>query len=137
MIGETVVRQAAARKGRQGSLFELYSWFFMRVSGAILLVIVIFHLMYMHFIIPGGVANITYDVIVGRWTGSLGAFWRTFDLTLLAFAFTHGTNGIRFILEDYIHHDGWRTFIKTLLYLLYAVLIFLGAYIIFSFPTQN
>jgi succinate dehydrogenase / fumarate reductase membrane anchor subunit len=133
MIGETIVRQAAARKGREGSLFELYSWFFMRVSGTLLLVIVVFHLLYMHFIIPGGVAKTTFETIVGRWLGPWGAFWRTFDLLLLAFAFTHGTNGIRFILEDYIHHDGWRTFIKTLLYLLYIVLIILGAYIIFSF----
>ena len=74
MIGENIIRQAAARKGRQGSLFELYSWFFMRVSGAILMVIVVFHLLYMHFFIPGGVANIDYNVIVGRWTGRAGTF---------------------------------------------------------------
>ena len=74
MIAENMVRQAAARKGRQGSLFELYSWFFMRVSGAILMVIVVFHLFYMHFFIPGGVAGVNYDVIVGRWTGPLGTF---------------------------------------------------------------
>jgi succinate dehydrogenase / fumarate reductase membrane anchor subunit len=136
MVGENIVRQAAARKGRRGSLFELYTWFFMRVSGAIMMVIVVFHLMYMHFIIPGGVANITYDVIVGRWTGPAGPFWRVFDLFLLLFAFTHGTSGIRYILDDYIHHDSWRTLIKTLLYLVYFVLLVLGAYIIFSFRTE-
>lgn len=136
MIGENIVRQAAFRKGRQGSLFELYTWFFMRVSGAIMMVTVVFHLMYMHFIIPGGVANITYDVIVQRWTGAAGPFWRTFDLLLLLFAFTHGTNGIRYIVEDYIHNDGWRTLVKTLLYLVFLVLLVLGAYIIFSFRTE-
>jgi succinate dehydrogenase / fumarate reductase membrane anchor subunit len=133
MIGETIVRQAAVRKGRQGSLFELYSWFFMRVSGAILMVIVVFHLMYMHFFTPGGVTNIDYNVIVGRWTGPAGTFWRTFDFMLLAFAFTHGSNGLRFIIEDYIHHNGWRALVKTLLYLVYFALIVMGAYIIFSF----
>lgn len=138
MIGETVVRQAAARRGRQGSLFELYSWFFMRVTGAILMVIVVFHLLYMHFVIPGGVTKIDYDVIVGRWTDpTLGTFWRSFDLMLLVFAFTHGSNGIRFLIEDYIHSDGWRTFIKTLLYLLYFLLIAMGAYIIFTFQPRS
>ncbi len=133
MVGETVVRRAAVRKGRKGSLFELYSWFFMRVSGAVLMVIAVFHLLYMHFIIPGGVANITYDVIVGRWAGPVGAFWRTFDLLLLVFAFTHGTNGMRWIFEDYVWSRGWRTVVKTLLYIVYFVLLVLGAYIILSF----
>lgn len=131
MIGEATIRRAAVRRGRQGSLFELYSWFFMRVSGAILLIIAVFHLMYMHFVV--GVTQIDYNVVVGRWVGPAGLFWRTFDLLLLTFAFTHGSNGIRFIIEDYVHHQGWRTFVKTLLYLLYFVLIVMGAYIIFSF----
>ena len=118
MIGENIVRQAAVRRGRQGSMFELYTWFFMRVSGAIMMVIV------------------TYDVIVGRWTGPAGPFWRTFDLLLLLFAFTHGTNGIRYAIDDYIHNNGWRALVKTLLYLVFFVLLVLGAYIIFSFRTE-
>jgi len=133
MIGEQIVRQAASRKGRQGSMFELYSWFFMRVSGVLLMVIVVFHLLYMHFFVPGGVAGIDYDVVVSRWTGPAGTFWRFFDLMLLAFAFTHGSNGFRFVIDDYIHHDGWRTVVKTLLYLVYFALLLMGAYIIFSF----
>lgn len=138
MLGERIVRQAAIRKGQQGSLFELYTWFFMRVSGAILMIMVLFHLFYMHFIIPGGVANIDYNVIVRRWTDpTWGVFWRTFDLLLLAFAFTHGSNGIRYLIDDYIHPDGWRTLFKTLLYLLYFVLLAMGAYIIFSFRTAS
>ncbi len=133
MIGESIVRQAAARKGRPGNLFELYSWFFMRVSGAILILMVVFHLLYMHFFIPGGVAAINYAVIVSRWTGSLGWFWRVFDLLLLVFAFTHGSNGMRFVIHDYIHQSGWRLAAKTGLYLVYFALLVMGATIIFSF----
>lgn len=133
MIGEDIIRQAAARKGRQGNMFELYSWFFMRVSGAILMVIVVFHLLYMHFFTPGGVTGITFEVVVSRWTGPLGAFWRIFDLLLLAFAFTHGSNGMRFLIQDYIHQPGWRVTAMTGLYLVYFALLAMGAYIIFSF----
>ncbi len=141
MVGESIVRQAAARKNYQGSTFELYAWFFMRVSGAILLFIVTFHLMYMHFIINGGVfggggvASIDHATIKGRWTDPMwGSAWRSFDLMLLLFAMTHGTNGMRYILEDYVQHDGWRTIIKTAFYLASFILLVMGAYIIFAFP---
>ncbi|MFQ5614310.1 MAG: succinate dehydrogenase [Anaerolineae bacterium] len=131
MLGETTVRRVAASHGKQGSTFELYSWFFMRISGTILLVIAVFHLLYMHFVV--NVAEIEYNVIVDRWIGPAGPFWRSFDAMLLAFGFTHGTNGVRFVIEDYIHHDGWRATLKTLLYLVYGIVAFLGAYIILTF----
>ena len=140
MIGENIVRQAATRKGHQGSTFELYAWFLMRVSGAVLLFIVTFHLMYMHFLINGGVfggggvATIEHATIVGRWMDpAWGTAWRTFDLILLIFAFTHGTNGMRYIIEDYVHDNGQRTIIKTALYFVYFILMLMGAYIIISF----
>jgi succinate dehydrogenase / fumarate reductase, membrane anchor subunit len=131
MIGEATVRRMASAHSKQGSTFELYSWFFMRVSGAILLFIAVFHLFYMHFVVD--VTKIQYNVIVDRWLGPAGTFWRTFDAMLLVFGFTHGTNGVRFVIEDYVHSDGWRATIKTLLYLAYFVVAFLGAYIIFAF----
>ncbi len=135
MIGETIVRQAAARKSYKGNIFELYAWFFMRVSGTILMLIVLTHLMYQHFGNPG-VAGIKWDTIIGRWTDpNFGTAWRLFDLILLVFAFTHGTNGVRYVIEDYVHHDGWRTLLKTLLYLTYFILLMAGSYIIFSFKT--
>lgn len=141
MIGEAIVRQAATRKNYQGSLFELYAWFFMRVSGTILLLIVSLHLMYMHFIIyvegcGYGVACISHSTIVGRWTDPVwGTAWRAFDLMLLFFSLIHGTNGVRYVIEDYVHSDGWRAFIKTLLYIISFVLLIMGSYIIFSFKT--
>jgi len=135
MIGETIVRQAAARKSYQGNLFELYAWFFMRVSGVILGVIVLAHLMYQHFGTPG-VAGIKWDTIVGRWTDpQMGTAWRIFDLILLIFAFTHGSNGVRYVLEDYVPDRAWRTLLKTMLFLVYLILLLAGSYIIFSFKT--
>jgi len=138
MVGEAIVRQAAARKNYQGSLFELYAWFFMRVSGTVLLMIVTFHLMYMHLFINngGGVATIEHATIVGRWTDPVwGTAWRTFDLLLLMFALSHGTNGVRYVLEDYVYSNGWRVAIKAMLYVASFILMLMGAYIIFSFKT--
>ncbi|HYN87416.1 MAG TPA: hypothetical protein VER55_02740 [Ardenticatenaceae bacterium] len=126
----TAYRSAQQRRDRSSD-FELYAWFFMRVSGIILLFIAVFHLLYMHFVV--GVTKIDFDVIAQRWTGPAGTFWRTYDMFLLVLSFTHGTNGVRYVLEDYIPGQGLRVLSKTLLYLLFAALMFMGAYVIWTF----
>jgi succinate dehydrogenase / fumarate reductase membrane anchor subunit len=130
MVGEGIARQVG------DNLFELYSWFFMRLSGIILAVMVIAHLFLLHFVV--GVATIDYHVIVWRWAGPQGALFRIYDMIMLILAFTHGANGIRFVIEDYIHSDSGRTFWKAALYVTYFVILALGIYIIFSFnPDEN
>lgn len=114
-----------------GNSFELISWFYMRVSGTLLSMMIIFHLIWMHYVI--GLNNINFDVIAGRWTGPGGIWWRIFDLTLLILASLHGMNGTRFAIEDYIHNRAWRVFVKTVLYLVLFLMILFGAYVIFTF----
>jgi succinate dehydrogenase / fumarate reductase membrane anchor subunit len=131
-----VIEKQPASDNQNDRLFERYAWFFMRLSGLLLLVLAVFHLIYMQFIIPGGVAGINYEVVVARWTDPpWGLFWRTFDLLLLVFGLTHGSNGIRYIIDDTIHQDYWRILTKTILYLAYFVLIIMGSSIIFSFKS--
>lgn|SRR5690625_3716717 len=126
-------RAFANRRGRTPrSNFELYSWFFMRVSGVVLLGIVLFHFFYMHFVI--GVDNIDYHLIAERWMNPL---WRIFDLALLVFAMTHGINGLRYILDDYLHSPGWLVFAKSVGFIVYALVIGLGTYIIFTFAPET
>jgi succinate dehydrogenase / fumarate reductase membrane anchor subunit len=113
---------------------QTFAWYFMRVSGAILLAIAVFHLIYMHFIIPGGVTAINYEVIAARWTDpAWGFFWRFFDLMLLAFGLTHGGNGMRQVVEDYIKKEGQRRFVTGMLYLICILAVVLGGWVIFSF----
>jgi succinate dehydrogenase / fumarate reductase membrane anchor subunit len=129
-VKQRAFRTAAGRMERSSN-FELFAWFFMRISGIILLFISLFHIYYMHFVVD--VASITWQVIADRWTGSSGMLWRTFDLSLLLFSFTHGTNGVRYVIEDYISNNGMRVAAKTGLFLLYAVLLAMGIYVIFAF----
>jgi succinate dehydrogenase / fumarate reductase membrane anchor subunit len=113
---------------RPASNFELYSWFFMRISALVLFLMAVFHLVYMHIVI--GLDNISFEVIAQRWQ-SPG--WRLFDLFLLTFGWIHGANGVRIVLDDYIHPQGWKVFGKSVLYVLTFILIVLGAYVIFTF----
>ncbi len=124
---ESLAARTAHQAERSGN-FELWAWFFMRVSGVILLLMVLFHLFWMHFVI--GVENINFAVVAERWENPL---WRIYDLFLLIFAWTHGANGMRYIIEDYVHAPGWRVTLKTVLLLLYFALISMGAYVIFTF----
>jgi len=100
----------------------------MRISAVTLFVLAVFHLVYMHLVL--GVDAITFDVIAERWQ-SPG--WRLYDLFLLVFGWIHGANGVRIVLDDYVHPQGWRILAKSILYVTIFVLIVLGAYVIFTF----
>jgi succinate dehydrogenase / fumarate reductase membrane anchor subunit len=120
--------QSAPARPRPASNFELYSWWFMRVSAMMMVVLVGFHLFYMHIIL--GVDAIDFEVIAMRWESP---FWRLYDLFMLMFAWLHCTNGVRVVLDDYVRPEAWRTLLKSLLYLFAFIVIVLGAYVIFTF----
>ena len=122
--------QASPARPRPASNLELYSWFFMRISAVAMILLVGFHLFYMHVIL--GVDAIDFDVIAGRWQSP---FWRLYDLFMLVFAWLHCANGVRIVLDDYVHHQGWRVITKSVLYIIVFVILVLGAYVIFTFKS--
>ena len=107
---------------------EVYLWFFMRVSGVVLLLVAVFHLLWMHLVI--GVDNINFDVVALRWQNPL---WRVFDMSLLIFALAHGTNGTRWVIKDYIRSPGWEIAVKWFIYMVVVVVGAMGAFVIFTF----
>lgn len=115
---------------RRTSNFELYAWFFMRISGIILLTVAVFHLLYMHVAI--GVENIDFETIASRWESP---FWRLFDFILLTFALSHGINGTRQVLDDYVQARGWRVVARTTVFMVGFIVAVMGAYVIFTFQT--
>jgi succinate dehydrogenase cytochrome b subunit len=112
--------------------FELNVWLFMRISGFLLIVLALLHMFILHFQIS--VEAITFQTIIDRWQDPhVGWFWRTFDLGLLFFAFSHGMLGLRYVIEDYVHGTGWRRLLLLGAGAFWAVLIFMGAWIILFF----
>ncbi|MDB5081527.1 MAG: Succinate dehydrogenase hydrophobic anchor subunit-like protein [Chloroflexi bacterium] len=116
---------------RPSSNFELFSWYFFRISGVLLLFFALLHLLIMHLI--NNVDVITYQFIAERWASPL---WRTYDLLLLVLALTHGLNGVRVLIYDYIHARGWRTFAISVLYTVGILFLLLGAQVILTFQPQ-
>jgi succinate dehydrogenase / fumarate reductase membrane anchor subunit len=125
-------RSSPGRPRRSRTNTELYAWVFMRVSGVILVVLVLGHLFIMN-ILDGGVQRINWGFVAGRWASP---FWQVWDLLMLWLAQLHGTNGLRTVINDYTRRDATRFWLKALLYVASTVVIALGTLVIFTFdPT--
>lgn len=107
--------------------FELRSWFFMRVSGILIVLLVGIHLLFVHFV--HGVDEINSNFVMNRW---LNPTWRIMDFLLLSLATLHGGNGMRILIDDYIRPKGWRTFLLTSLYIAVFLLLALGSVVMLT-----
>lgn len=122
-------RQKRARRTGSKTNFEMYAWVFMRMSGILLVVLVLGHLLIMN-VLDGGVHRINFGFVAGRWASP---FWQTWDLMQLWLAELHGTNGLRVIINDYAVRDTTRFWLKTLLYTSAFLVLVLGTLVIFTF----
>lgn len=109
--------------------FELYSWLFMRLSGVLLVFLVLGHLFIM-MVTDGGVSKINFAFVAGRWSSP---FWQTWDLLQLWLAMLHGANGLRVIINDWAERDLTRFWMKMMLYAATALTLVLGTLVIFTF----
>jgi succinate dehydrogenase / fumarate reductase, membrane anchor subunit len=114
---------------RKPSSTEVWWWFFMRISGVILIFLVLIHLYVMH-LIDGGVERVDFAFVADRWD-NVG--WKTFDWLMLFLGLLHGVNGLRIVIDDYVHRPGVRTAIKGTLYGLATVLMIMGTAVVVSF----
>jgi succinate dehydrogenase / fumarate reductase, membrane anchor subunit len=109
--------------------FELYSWLFMRVSGLLLVFLVLGHLFIM-MVLDGGITKIGFAFVAGRWSSP---WWQTWDLLQLWLAELHGVNGLRTVINDYAERDATRFWLKMLLYTAGVFTLLLGTLVIFTF----
>ncbi|MCQ4082539.1 succinate dehydrogenase hydrophobic membrane anchor subunit [Streptomyces sp. RB6PN25] len=109
--------------------FEMWAWLFMRLSGIVLVVLVLGHLI-IQLVLDGGVSKIGFAFVAGRWASP---FWQLWDLGMLWLAMLHGANGLRTVINDYAERDTTRFWLKTLLYTATVFTVFLGTLVIFTF----
>jgi succinate dehydrogenase / fumarate reductase membrane anchor subunit len=102
--------------------FETTAWLFMRYSGLLLIPLVWVHVLIQDVLV--GVHAIDLDYVALRWA-TLG--WRVYDIALLAFAFAHGMNGLRNVLNDYVRGNRTRRALDWLLLLGWLVISAIGA----------
>jgi succinate dehydrogenase / fumarate reductase, membrane anchor subunit len=117
------------RSPRASSNFEQYSWLFMRMSGILLVALVIGHL-FVNLMVGRGIQAVDFAFVAGKWSSP---FWQTWDLLMLWLAELHGVNGLRVIINDYAERDMTRFWLKSLLYLSAVVVLVVGTLVIFTF----
>lgn len=113
--------------------FEVWSWFFMRISGLALVFLVMGHMIIMH-LIGGGVDRIDFNFVAARWNGFL---WRTYDFALLVLAMLHGAIGARITIKDHIRNPKVRALAKMALYSVVAILLGVGTLVIVTFDVSR
>jgi succinate dehydrogenase / fumarate reductase membrane anchor subunit len=106
----------------QPTRFETYAWRWMRYSAFLLIPLVWIHSIIQALITGGN--NLSLDYVGMRWS-ILG--WRVYDVFLLAFAFSHGVNGIRQILLDFIKPLTVRKSLNWIMFGLWILLTGIGA----------
>lgn len=72
-------------------------WYFLRISGLVLMVFVIMHIFLTHYAnVP---SQTDFNYVADRWSNPL---WRTFSIILLLSAVWHGIIGLRMVVTDLI-----------------------------------
>ena len=111
-----------------GGGFETFSWYFFRVSGVVLIFLVIIHLIVMH--VTTDVACTTYQFVAMRYDNP---FWRLYDWALLTLALLHGMNGLRIVIDDYVQNRTARLTLLSLTGLLLLAFFLLGTITLITF----
>jgi succinate dehydrogenase / fumarate reductase, membrane anchor subunit len=119
-------RGALTRKPKAN--FETWSWYFMRISGLILIFLALTHFAITHII--NDVVDTDAEFVGERWDNPL---WRLFDWSLLALALLHGVNGVRWSIDDYVRRPGRRAALKAVLYTVTGGLFAYGTLVIVTY----
>lgn len=101
---------------------ETTAWKYMRLSAILLVPLVWIHTI-LNTLVTGA-ESINLDYVAMRWA-EVG--WRIYDILLLAFAFSHGVNGLRQILFDFAESSATRRVLNVLLLFFWLALAIVGA----------
>ena len=134
-----VAERGAARRGGgytrpsgNRTNFELWSWFFMRISGLVLIFLALYHLIWWNLVI--GVEHLDSEMVIARWNNPL---FRLFNVALITFAMLHGLNGARYSIEDYIRNPAAQVAVKGVVYTIVLGTLAFGIFALLTFDPSS
>lgn len=132
---------------RVGFSFEYIMWIFTRISALALYLLAFIGIAGAFYL---GARTQTDVGTVLRWTffpnpnhvvnseipditiGWANAFWQIMQILIVFFGVTHGMNGLRIVLEDYLRQSWWKTFWRALIFLLWLFILLVAVYVILA-----
>jgi succinate dehydrogenase / fumarate reductase, cytochrome b subunit len=106
-------------------------WYFLRVSGVLLVVLAGGHLFITHYMnVP---SETTFEFVANRWANPL---WITFDILLLFAALWHGMIGLRLATADLVKNRAVRQVLFGTIWAVGVAFTVLGLVNIFSFDVE-
>ncbi|MFM5904621.1 MAG: succinate dehydrogenase hydrophobic membrane anchor subunit [Micrococcales bacterium] len=124
-----IIETPNSPRSRKGANWEKWGWIYMRVSGALLVILIFGHL-FVNLYSGEGIKQIDFAFVAGKWANP---FWQVYDVLLLWLALIHGTNGMRTLTNDYAEREGVRKTINVALWVTCAALIILGTLVLTTF----
>jgi len=136
-----------ARTIQPGFSFEYFMWIFTRISGLAMIFLALVGLVgalllgarsqmdlatlvrWSFFPNPNHVVNSNIpDVAVGWAT----AFWQIMEMLIVFFAVSHGFNGLRVVIEDFVGYSALRPLIRGLIFLFWIFSLIVALYVILA-----
>jgi succinate dehydrogenase / fumarate reductase membrane anchor subunit len=130
-----------------GISFEYLMWVFTRISGVAMLLLALFGMAAAFWM---GARTQMDMVALMRWTffpnsyhvvntnipdvtlGWANAYWNVMQILIIFFAGTHGINGLRVVIEDYIGSSWGKVFLRGLLFLIWLFMLLVALYVILT-----
>ncbi len=126
--------------------FEYLMWFFTRLSGAAMALIGLIG--FVGALWMGARTQMDLGTLL-RWTFFPNAnhvansdipdlapwansFWQVMQISILFFGATHGFNGLRLVLEEYIHSWGYQMVLRVVLLILWLTVLGLGIFVVLN-----
>jgi succinate dehydrogenase / fumarate reductase membrane anchor subunit len=130
------IERSLGRRVKPAGGMELRLWYFMRISGLVLVLLALGHLFITHIL--NNVETVNYIFVANRWANPrTGVFWRLWDLTMILLAVLHGGNGLRQVLDEYVTSPSRRVWVHTLIWSGTFLLMGIGTYAILLFQENK
>lgn len=84
---------------------------------------------WMFFPNPNHVIDSNIPDVLAGWSNG---FWQIMQIAILFFAATHGLNGLRVVLEDYITRPFWRGLVRFVIFSLWAIMLLVSIYVVLA-----
>jgi len=136
-----------SRTVQPGFSFEYIMWIFTRLSGVGIILLAIFGMS--GAFLMGARTQVDLPTLM-RWTffpnpnhvvnseipdltlGWATAYWQIMQILIIFFGVTHGLNGLRIVIEDFVGQSAWQPLLRGLLFLLWLFALIVAIYVILA-----